>query len=137
MHTAGPRAAGAPAPAAGAGRAGAALPGSTGPAQMCGPQLTTRVMSYIDSLDLRRVSIADPVNGLVFGLSMFRHTMTNKTYPVVDPDGTRRQQTMNFDPFDLAAAHIIKVQDNRIHDIEAMGFMLPLHSKNGWSEFLR
>ena len=44
---------------------------------------------------------------------------------------------MNFDPFDLAAAHIIKVQRHTIHDIEAMGFMLPLHSKNGWSDFLR
>ena len=142
MQTAGPRAAevgrgpGGPG-AARAGGAGGGLPGATGPAQMCGPQLTSRVMSYIDSLDLRRVWIADPENGLVFGLSMFRHAMTNKTYPVLNPDGTRREQTMNFDPFDLAAAHIIKVQGNKIHDIEAMGFMLPLYSKNGWSEFLR
>ena len=72
-------------------------------------------MSYIDRLDLRRVWIADPVNGLVFGLSMFRHTMTNKTYPVLNPDGTKRDQTMNFDPFDLAAAHVSRYgeQDSR------------------------
>jgi len=44
---------------------------------------------------------------------------------------------MNFNPFDLEAAHIIKVQGNKIHDIEAMGFMLPLYSKNGWSDFVR
>ena len=119
MQTAGPRPAGVPSAAPpGAGRAGTAgpgsrrrrgtaggrgaggggLPGATGPAQLCGPQLTTRVMSYIDSLDLRRVWIADPVNGLVFGLSMFRHTMTNKTYPVLNPDGTKRRSDDELRP---------------------------------------
>jgi hypothetical protein len=117
---------------------GGGLPGATGPAQLCGPQLDTRRMSYIDSLDLRRVMIADPENGLVFGLSMFRHSMPGNPITVVEPDGSKSQQTMPFkDPFDLEAAHIIKVQGNKIHDIEAMGYMLPLYSKNGWSEFLR
>jgi hypothetical protein len=122
------------------GRGGAAnaLPGATGPAQLCGPQLDTRRMSYIDSLDLRRVMIADPENGLVFGLSMFRHPKPGDPITVVEADGSKSQQTMPFkDPFDLEAAHIIKVQGNKIHDIEAMGFMLPLYSKNGWSEFVR
>jgi len=132
MQTAGPRPANV-APAAG----GGALPGATGPAQLCGPQLTTRVMSYIDSIDLRRVRIADPETGLVFGLSMFRHSMTSKTVTVVNPDGTRREQERNFQPFDTEAAHIFKVQGNRIHEIEALGFRQPLYSKNGWSEFPR
>ncbi len=133
MQTAGPR----PASAALATGRGGALPGAIGPAQLCGPQLTSRVMSYIDSLDLRRVRIADPETGLVFGLSMFRHSMTHKTITVVNPDGTRGERAMTFEPFDLPAAHIIKVQGNKIHDIEAMGFRLPLYSKNGWSEFTR
>jgi hypothetical protein len=134
MQTAGPRPASAtPSPAAG----GAALPGSTGPAQLCGPQLDTRAMSYIDSIDLRRVRIADPETGLVFGMSMFRHAMTNKKVTVLNPDGTRGERTMNFEPFDLPAAHIIKVRGNKIHEIEAMGYMMPLYSKNGWSEFTR
>jgi hypothetical protein len=133
MQTAGPR----PAGAAATPGQGGGLPGATGPAQLCGPQLDTRTMSYIDSLDLRRVMIADPEHGLVFGLSMFRHAMTNKTITIINPDGTKAQREMNFSPFDLEAAHIIKVQGNKIHDIEAMGFMLPLYSKNGWSEFVR
>jgi hypothetical protein len=29
------------------------------------------------------------------------------------------------------------VRGNKIHEIEAMGFRLPLYSKNGWSEFAR
>jgi len=133
MQTAGPR----PAGAAATPGQGGGLPGATGPAQLCGPQLDTRTMSYIDSLDLRRVMIADPEHGLVFGLSMFRHAMTNKTITIINPDGTKAQREMNFNPFDLEAAHIIKVQGNKIHDIEAMGFMLPLYSKNGWSDFVR
>lgn len=36
-------------------------------------------MSYITSIDLRRVTIADEERGLVFGLSMFRHPMEQKT----------------------------------------------------------
>jgi hypothetical protein len=42
-----------------------------------------------------------------------------------------------FNPFDLPAAHIFKVRDNRIHEIEALGFTMPYMSKGGWSDFLR
>jgi len=37
--------------------------------------------------------------------------------------------------FDLEAAHIFKMSSGTIHEIEAMGFSLPLYSKNGWSPF--
>jgi hypothetical protein len=57
--------------------------------------------------------------------------------PIINKDGTTRQQPMNFDPFDLEAAHIFKISGGKIHEIEAMGFTLPLYSKNGWSPFLR
>lgn len=39
--------------------------------------------------------------------------------------------------FDMGAAHIIKVRDRRIHEIEATGTVLPFNSRNGWSDFLR
>jgi len=41
----------------------------------CAGQLTSRAMSYIKSIDLRRILIADEERGLVFGLTMFRHPM--------------------------------------------------------------
>jgi len=44
---------------------------------------------------------------------------------------------MNFDPFDLPAAHIFKIRGARIHEIEALGFTMPYMSKGGWSDFLR
>jgi hypothetical protein len=75
-------------------------------------------MSYITSIDLRRLWIADEEKGLVFGL-------------------TTTQRPWNFNPFDLEAAHIFKISGGKIHEIEAMGFTLPLYSKNGWSPFLR
>jgi len=104
----------------------------------CYAQLDTRSMSYIESIVLRRVSIADEETGLVFGLSTFRHPMNEKVLTLVYPDGTRGTRDMTTQrQFDMAAAHIIKVRDRRIREIEATGTVLPFNSKNGWSDFLR
>ena len=105
--------------------------------QGCAEQLTSRAMSYITSIDLRRVWIADEEKGLVFGLTMFRHPMTEKSVTILNPGGTTAERPMNFNPFDLEAAHIFKISGGKIHEIEAMGFTLPLYSKNGWSPFIR
>ena len=105
--------------------------------QGCAEQLDSRSMSYITSIDLRRVRIADEQTGLVFGLTMFRHPMTEKSVTIINKDGTTREQPVPFNPFDLEAAHIFKISGGKIHEIEAMGFTLPLYSKNGWSPFLR
>lgn len=131
MHTAG---AGAPPPTARGGNGGA--PGF-GPLQGCAEQLDSRAMSYIRSIDLRRVWIADEDKGLVFGLSMFRQPMEEKFVTLLNKDGSTTQRPMNFNPFDLEAAHIFKIRGGKIHEIEAMGFVLPLYSKNGWNPFIR
>jgi hypothetical protein len=103
----------------------------------CAGQLTSRAMSYINSIDLRRISIADEEHGLVFGLTMFRHPMEQKTITVIKKDGGTAERPMNFAPFDLEAAHIFKIWGGKIHEIEAMGFTLPLYSKNGWNPFVK
>ena len=107
------------------------------PRQGCHAQMDSRVFTYIDSIDLRRVWIADPVTGLVFGLSHFRHSMKEKEITVIGRDGKPTKRPMNFEPFDLPAAHIFKVRDNRIHEIEALGFTMPYMSNGGWSDYLR
>jgi hypothetical protein len=128
MHTAGVgRPADAPPPPAGFG----------GTPTDCAGQLTSRAMSYINSIDLRRISIADEEHGLVFGLTMFRHPMTEKTITILNKDGSTSERPMNFNPFDLEAAHIFKIYGGKIHEIEAMGFTLLLYSKNGWSQFIK
>ena len=41
---------------------------------------------------------------------------------------------MNIKPFDLPAAHIFKIRGGKIHEIEAMGFVMPYNSKTGWED---
>jgi hypothetical protein len=105
----------------------------------CAGQLSSGVFTYIDHIDNRRVFAADPVTGLVMGLSHFRHPMDFKSYPVTAADGTKidytRDNQMKFDPFDLPAAHIFKIgADGKVHEIEAMGFTAPLNSPTGWED---
>jgi len=104
--------------------------GSMG-AMGCRDQLFTRTMSYIKRIEPRRVEIADVETGLVFGLSQFRHPMTEKSLKIVGVPGVDSID-MNFMPFDLPAAHIYKIRSGRIHEIEAMGFTMPYNSKTGW-----
>jgi hypothetical protein len=141
MHTAGPRAAATGAPPTTAPQSGqgpTSAQGSGMGTMTCAGQLDTRFMSYIESINLRRVWIADEEKGLVFGLSMFHHPMNEKVLTLVYPDGTRGTRDMTSQrQFDMAAAHVIKVRDRKIHEIEATGAVLPFNSKNGWSDFLR
>ena len=100
-------------------------------AMSCAAQLDTQVMSYIDSIDDRRVDIADPETGLVFGLSHFRHSMAQKTLRIVGVPGIETWE-VPFDAFDLPAAHIYKIRGGQIHEIEALGFRAPYNSPTGW-----
>jgi len=111
--------------------------GAFGPLQGCNAQLDSRAMSYIDSLDLRRVWIADVETGLAFGISQFRHSMVDPTMDVYDADGKLTERTVDFAPFDLPAMHVFKIRGGRIHEIEAMGFMTPYMSPNGWNPHLK
>jgi len=133
MHTAG---VGRPAPLPGAPARAGGPPGGGPPVPTgCAEQLTARAMTYIGSIDLRRIWIADEEKGLVFAYTMFRHPLTEKSYPILNKDGSVTERAMNFAPFDLEAAHIYKISGGKMHEIEAMGFTLPLNSKNGWSPF--
>jgi hypothetical protein len=97
----------------------------------CSAQLDTKVFDYIKAIEPRRVEIADPETGLVFGLSQFRQPMDEKTVKIVGVAGVDHVD-MNFKPFDLPAAHIFKIRGGKIHEIEAMGFTMPYNSKTGW-----
>lgn len=103
----------------------------------CTGQLSSGMFTYITAIDNRRVFAADPVTGLVMGLSHFRHPMDFEPYPVTTAAGSTvmfsTDDQMEFDPFDLPAAHIFKVgADGKVHEIEAMGFLADLNSPTGW-----
>jgi hypothetical protein len=116
-------------PISGSGAAGSSMArlGSLG----CEAQIDTHTFDYIKRIEPRRVWIADPVRGLVFGLSQFRQPMTEKFVKIVGVPGID-EIPMNFKPFDLPAAHVFKIYDGKIHQIEAMGFTMPYDSPTGW-----
>jgi len=97
----------------------------------CAKQLDTQVMSYIDTIDNRRVPIADEESGLAFGLSHFHHSMKQKELHTLGVPGEEIRK-MDFQPFDLPAMHIYKIWGGQIHEIEAIGVMAPYNSPTGW-----
>lgn len=97
----------------------------------CAAQLDTGSMAYIDTIDNRRVEIADVETGLVFGLSHFRHSMAQK-FVVIKGVPELTKLDLPFDAFDLPAAHIYKVSGGKLHEIEAMGFRADHLSQTGW-----
>jgi hypothetical protein len=105
-------------------------------ARDCAGQLSSKVMTYITTIDNRRVFAADPVTGLVMGFSHFRHAMDTGPYEVIYTDGSTGMFEMSFAPFDLPAAHVYKIgADGLVHEIEAMGFMAPYNAPTGWEDF--
>lgn len=100
-------------------------------AMSCHDQINTHTFDYITRIEPRRVWIADPETGLVFGLSQFRQPMEQKFVKIVGVPDVQKVD-LNIPPFDLPAAHIFKIQGGKLHEIEAMGFMMPYNSKTGW-----
>ena len=97
----------------------------------CAAQLDTNTFEYITSIDNRRVSIADEVNGLAFGLSHFRHSFEKREFRVFGIPG-QTTRTMSNNPFDMPAIHIYKIWAGKIHEIEAIGVVVPYMSTTGW-----
>jgi hypothetical protein len=99
----------------------------------CGAQMDTNMWEYISSINHRRVMIADPVTGLVWGMSHFQHDFTKKDFALVGVPGTELRH-MDYNPFDMPAIHIFKVWGGKIHEIEAIGIVMPYKSPTGWDE---
>ena len=102
----------------------------------CKGQIDSGSFIYIDRIENRRMIAADPVTGLVMGISQFRHPFTNLPYQVKHLDGStseRNAQNMPYKPFDMPAAHIFKIgAGGKMHEIEAVGVVEPYHSPSGW-----
>lgn len=105
-------------------------------ARSCAAQLDSHTFVYIDRIENRRLVAADPVTGLSMGFSHFRHPFDNLPYQVTHTDGTtseRNKENMPYDPFDMPAAHIFKIGgDGLVHEIEAIGIVVPYNSATGW-----
>jgi len=97
----------------------------------CGEQLSTGVMSYISDINRRRIIAVDEEMGLVFVYSIFVHNGEPKVMKIIGVPGITEREN-NWGPFDLPAAHIFKIKNDQIYDIEAMGYIAQHGIKNGW-----
>jgi hypothetical protein len=97
----------------------------------CSDQLSTGVMSYITDINRRRLLAVDEEMGLVFAYSIFVHTGEPKVMKIIGVPGITERPN-NWGPFDLPAAHIFKIRNGRIHEIEAIGYVAKHGIKNGW-----
>jgi hypothetical protein len=98
----------------------------------CAKQLDTNTFEYIDTIDNRRVWIADETTGLAIGFSHFHHSMTKTEFKVYGIPGRETRSMKETKPFDLPAAHIFKIWGGQIHEIEAVGTVMPYNSPTGW-----
>jgi hypothetical protein len=97
----------------------------------CSDQLSTGVMSYITDINRRRIFAVDEEMGLVFAYSIFVHNGTPKVMKIIGVPGITERKN-DFGPFDLPAAHIFKIRNGKIYEIEAIGYMAKHGIKNGW-----
>jgi hypothetical protein len=97
----------------------------------CSAAIDTGYLSYITGIDLRRVTIVDEQKGLVFGLAMFRAKGELRSIRILNVPGVDTVP-VEFGPLDLQAAHVFKITDGKIHEIESVGYTLPYKSDSGW-----
>jgi hypothetical protein len=94
-------------------------------------QLSTGVMSYITDINRRRLLAVDEEMGLVFAFSIFVHDGEPKVMKIIGVPGIT-ERANNWGPFDLPAAHIFKIRNGKIYEIEAIGYIAEHGIKNGW-----
>jgi len=100
----------------------------------CRAQMDTNMWEYIDEIANRRVEIADPVTGLVWGHSHFHHDMKEERYRLIGVPGQEYRviRASTGAGFDMPAIHIYKVWGGQMHEIEAMGIVVPYMTPTGW-----
>jgi hypothetical protein len=101
-------------------------------ARDCIGQMDSRRFAYIDSIDNQRIFAVDPVQGLAMGLSHFRQSMSRGPHRMIAADGTEVMWDERREPYDLPAAHIFRITDGEIHEVEAVGIFVPFASPTGW-----
>lgn len=97
----------------------------------CAAQLSTGVMSYIGDINNRRILALDEEKGLAFAFSIFRHDGEPKVMNIIGVPGITERRN-DYGPFDLPAAHVFKIRNGKIYEIEAIGYMDKHGIPSGW-----
>lgn len=64
-------------------------------------------------------------------MSHFEHDFDKTDYPLVGVPGSSARH-MDYNPFDMPAIHIYKVWGGAIHEIEALGIVMPYQSPHSF-----
>ena len=87
-------------------------------------------MSYITDINRRRLIAVDGEIGLVFAFSMFVHDGEPEVMKINGVPGVT-ERTNSRGLFDLPAAHVFKIRNEKIYEIEAIGYIAPHGIKKG------
>jgi hypothetical protein len=99
----------------------------------CGEQLSTGVMGYITDINQRRLAAVDEEMGLVMIFSMFNHDGEPNPLPIKNVPGFTEREN-EWGQFNVGAAHIYKIRNGKIYEIEAMACLgMPHQASDGWS----
>jgi hypothetical protein len=97
----------------------------------CGAQIDAGELRYITRIRPRRLAIVDEEKGLVFGFPMFVHRGAVRSVEITGVPGVKSRPKA-FGPIDLLAGEIFKIRGGKIHEIEAMGTLVPYGAASGW-----
>jgi hypothetical protein len=97
----------------------------------CEASMNTGGWTYITKIEPRRPLIVDEERGLVFAYPMFFHRGAVRSMKIVGVPGVDALP-IRFGPINMEACAVFKIRGGKIHEIEAMGFLLPYGSKTGW-----
>jgi hypothetical protein len=88
-------------------------------------------MSDITAINRRRLIAADEEVGPVFAPSIFVHDGEPRVVKITGVPGIT-ERANRHGAFDLPAAHMFKIRNRRIHEIEAIGYVARHGVENGW-----
>jgi len=97
----------------------------------CGEQINTGIWSYITDITDRRILAVDEAKGLVFAFSIFRHDGEPEVMQIKGVPGITERPN-DWGVFDLPAAHVFRISDGKIYEIEAIGYIADSGITNGW-----
>jgi hypothetical protein len=97
----------------------------------CRDQCNTGVLANISDINRRRFIAVDETMGLVMAYSMFVHTGEPKVLQIKGVPGITERKNA-WGAFDLPAAHIFKIRNGKVYEIEALGYLTEHGITNGW-----
>ena len=97
----------------------------------CKDQPGTGYFNDITDINRRRLIAADEEMGLVFVYSIWIRNGEPKVIKITGVPGLTKK-TNNYGPYDVPAAHIFKIRNGMIYEVEAVFYMTEHGIKNGW-----